>query len=225
MQTLAAASTALAWGRGHRDITEGALKALPQWEKHLLGEELDLLGRQHCVIPDQVYAKKEIQKYAMMDSKPDAVYLVELHLPPAPTEAYEILCYFMTKTVERLKAGRIDEGARYLGTLSHALEDWGCPAHSVPGDNMFTLMKQFLPPTGEYRFLPMHGPIESGTFTVDLGDYRPRLLGTSVEEAAYNLLQRVQESTIHARAQVIPIMQALYGQDEDCFEPRTTEGR
>ena len=57
--TLATASTALAWGRGHRDITEGALKALPQWEKDLLGEELDLLGRQHCIIPDQVFTRKE----------------------------------------------------------------------------------------------------------------------------------------------------------------------
>ena len=150
----------------------------------------------------------------MMDSKPNTVYLAELHLPPAPTEQYEVLCYFMGKAVEQLKAGRVDEGARYLGTLSHALEDWGCPAHSVPGDNMFTLMKQFLPPKDEYRFVPMHGPIENGSFTVDLGDYRPKLLGTSVEEAAFNLLQRVQESTIHARAQVIPIMQALYRKDE-----------
>ena len=80
---------------------------------------------------------------------------------------------------------------------------------------MFTLMKQFLPPTEEYRFVPMHGPIEGGVFTVDLGEYQPKLLGTSVEEAAYNLLHRVQESTIRARAQVIPIMQALYDQNED----------
>ena len=79
---------------------------------------------------------------------------------------------------------------------------------------MFTLMKQFLPPTDEYRFVPIHGPIETGQFTVDLGNYRPTLLGTSVEEAAFNLLQRVHESTINARAQVIPIMQALYRKDE-----------
>ena len=150
-----------------------------------------------------------------MDSKPNVVYLVELHLPPAPAEAYEVLRYYIAKAVEELKAGRIHEGACYLGTLSHALEDWGCPAHSVPGDNMFTLMKQFLPPTEEYRFVPMHGPIEGGVFTVDLGEYQPKLLGTSVEEAAYNLLHRVQESTIRARAQVIPIMQALYDQNED----------
>lgn len=212
--TLAAASAAFAWGGGHRYITEGALRALPQWGKDLLGREFELLGRQHCFIPDEVYARKEVQKYAMMDSKPNVVYLVELHLPPAPTEAYEVLRYFMGKAIEQFKAGRVDEGARCLGTLAHALEDWGCPAHSVPGDNMFTLMKQFLPPTEEYRHVPMHGPIENGTFTVDLGEYRPKLLGVSVEEAAFNLLQRVQDSTIHARGQVIPIMQALYGKDQ-----------
>lgn len=206
--------TAFAWGGGHSSITQAALAALPPWQKDLLGKELALLGREYCIIPDMVFTKKEMAKYAMMDTKPNQVYLVDLHLPPAPTEACEILRYFMGKAVEQFKAGRVDEGARYLGTLAHALEDWGCPAHSVPGDNMFTLMKQFLPPTEEYRFTPMHGPMENGRFTVDLGDYRPRLLGTSVDEAAFNLLQEVQQSTIHARAQVIPIMQALYAGDE-----------
>ncbi len=211
---LVRARSALAWGGGHCYITEGALAALPAWEKDLLGKEFALLGREHCAIPDRVFADKEVARYAMMDSKPDQVYLVELHLPPAPTDAYEILRYFMGKAVERFKAGRVDEGARYLGTLVHALEDWGCPAHSVPSDNMFTLMKHFLPPTEEYRFVPMHGPMENGRFTVNLGDYPPRLLGTSVDEAAFLLLHEVQHSTIHARAQVIPIMQALYAADE-----------
>ncbi len=207
-------STAWGWGAGHRFVTEGAMATLPQWQKDLLGKELALLGSQHCFIPDLVYAKKEVRKYAMMDSKPDKFYLVELHLPPAPTESYEILRFFMAKAVEQFKSGRVDEGARYLGTLSHALEDWGAPAHSVPGDNMFTLMKQFVPPTDEYRYLPMHSPMEGGTFTVDLGDYKPRLLGCTVEEAAFNLLHRVQQSTIHARSQVVPIMRALYARDD-----------
>ncbi len=211
---LSSASTAWGWGAGHHYITQGAVAVLPQWQKDLLGKELTLLASQHCVIPDLVYAKKEVRKYAMMDSKPDKFYLVELHLAPAPAESYEILRYFMAKAVEEFKAARVDEGARYLGTLSHALEDWGCPAHSVPGDNMFTLMKQFVPPTDEYRYLPMHSPMEGGTFTVDLGDYKPRLLGGTVEEAAFNLLHRVQQSTIHARSQVIPIMQALYAKDD-----------
>lgn len=209
------AARAFAWGPGHRCITEGALAVLPAWEKELLGKELDLLGRQHCVIPDEVYAKKEIRKYAMLDSKPDVFYLVELHLPATPPENYEILRFFLGKAVGEFKAGRVDEGARYLGTLVHAVEDWGCPAHSVPGDNMFTFTKQLLPPNEHYRHLPMHGPIEDAVFDVKLGDYRPKLLGLTVDEAAFNLLHAVQQSTIHARAQVIPIMQALYAADND----------
>lgn len=211
---LCTASTALGWGAAHRFITEGALPTLPQWQKDLLGKELALLGSQHCFIPDLVYARKEIRKYAMMDAQPDKFYLVELHLPPAPAESYDILRYFLAKAVAELQAGRVDEAAGYLGTLSHALEDWGAPAHSVPGDNMFTLMKQFMPPTEEYRHVPMHSPMEGGTFKVDLGGYKPRLLGASVDEAAFNLLHRSQQSTIFARSQVIPIMQALYARDE-----------
>lgn len=212
---LSCPSAAFAWGAGHRYITEGALATLPAWEKDLLGKEFALLGREHCTIPDRVFAGNEVAKYAMMDAKPKQVYLVQLHLPPAPPEAYDTLRYFMAKAVQQFKAGRVDEGARYLGTLAHALEDWGCPAHSVPGDNMFTLMKQFVPPADEFRFVPLHGPMEYAQFTVDLGDYQPKLLGTSVNEAAFNLLQEVQQSTIRARAQVIPIMQAIYAGDED----------
>jgi hypothetical protein len=57
--------------------------------------------------------------------------------------------------------------------------------------------------------------VENASFTINTGDYKPRLLGVSVDEAAFNLLRRVQESTINARGQVIPIIQALYAGDSN----------
>ena len=201
------------WGAPHGTITQAALKTLPAWQQETLGNELKPLGALYCIIPDLVYTRKDLAPYATMASHPGVVYLVNLHLPASPSENYDLLRTFMGKAVTALQTNNVAEAARYAGTLAHMLEDWGCPAHSVPNDNMFTLFKQFLPPPDAYRYAPLHGPIENGTFSVDVGDYRPRLLGTSVDEAAFNLLQRSQEATVHARGQVIPIIQALYAGD------------
>ena len=47
-----------------------------------------------------------------------------------------------------------------MGTICHMLEDYGSPAHTVPGDNMFTLLQQFLPPPDRMKGKLLHGPIE-----------------------------------------------------------------
>ena len=201
------------WGAPHGTITQAALKTLPAWQQETLDAELKPLGALYCIIPDLVYTRKDLAPYATMASHPGVVYLVNLHLPASPSENYDLLRTFMGKAVTALQTNNVADAARYAGTLAHMLEDWGCPAHSVPNDNMFTLFKQFLPPPDAYRYAPLHGPIENGTFTVDIGNYRPRLLGTSVDEAAFNLLQRSQEATVQARGQVIPIIQALYAGD------------
>jgi len=214
---LLAAHHAWGWGGPHATITQAALKTLPEWQQETLGAERSALGSLYCAIPDLVYTRKDLAPYAMMDSLPGKVYLVSLHLPATPSENYGQLRYFLGKAVTALQTNAVADAARYAGTLAHMLEDWGCPAHSVPGDNMFTLFKQFLPPPEACRFTPLHGPVENGVFDVALGGYSPRLLGTSVDEAAFNLLQRSQETTIYARGQVIPIIQAFYAGDTNAW--------
>jgi hypothetical protein len=130
----------------------------------------------------------------MMDSKPGVTYLVNVHLPASQSENFEVLRYFIAKAVAAFEQGHIADGARFAGTLTHASEDWGCPAHAVPDDNMFTLCQQRLPPPEQFRDALLHSLIESGKFNVD--------------EMAFRLLQRVHESILNARAQVIPIIQS-----------------
>ncbi len=202
-----------AWGEPHKAITQAALAALTDAERAQLGAELGPLGTQHCLIPDRVYEGKEVAKYAMMDSHPGVTYLVKLHLPALQPENYETLRFFMGRSVAAFQAGNLGDAARYAGTVAHALEDWSCPAHVVPGDNMFTLFQQFLPPPDALRNKLLHSPIEGGKFDVTIGDFKPTLLGATVDEAAFNLLQRLNAATILARAQTIPIIQALYAGD------------
>ena len=203
-------SDAGAWGEPHKAITQAALAALPPSERAQFGAETDPLGTRYCVIPDEVFKGPEIARYAMMDSRPGVTYLVNLHLPAQEPENYEILRYFMGKAVSALQSGNVADAARYSGTLSHAIEDWSCPAHVVPGDNMFTLFQQFLPPPKKMRHTLLHGPVEYGKLKVSISGHKPVLLGATVDEAAFNLLHRVNAATIYARSQTIPIIQALY---------------
>ncbi|MDB6137481.1 MAG: hypothetical protein JWO94_553 [Verrucomicrobiaceae bacterium] len=205
----------LAWSEPHIAITRAALAVLPAGQQDLLGAERGPLGEDYCLIPDHVYSDKDNRKFAMMDSLPGEVYIKKLHLPVDQPEDLETLRYFMAKAVEALKAGKTGDAARYMGTLCHTIEDYGSPSHTMPGDNMFTLLQQFLPPPEAMKDQLLHSPIESGEITVVITGYKPRLLGTTVDEASWRLLHRVHEGIINARSTTIPIIQALYADDRD----------
>jgi hypothetical protein len=205
---------AWAWGQPHLAITRAALDTLPGWQKAVLGDELALLADNYCLIPDNVYTDKENAKFAAMEAHPGEVYLKKLHLPEAEqTVNRETIRYFMDKAVAALREEKTANAARYMGSICHLIEDFGSPSHTVPGDNQFTLLQQFLPPSELMKNKLMHGPIENGTFKVSLENYQPVLLGVTVEEASWRLLHRVHEGIINARSTTIPIMQALYADD------------
>lgn len=205
----------LGWGQPHHAITRAGLETLPEWQKALLGEEMKLLGDAHCMIPDNVYSDKVNAKYAAMESRPGEVYLQVLHLPTVQAEYLEVMTYFMERAVTALREGRTGDAARFMGTMCHQIEDYGSPSHTMPGDNQFTLLQQFLPPSDGMKDKLMHGPIENGDFTVSIAGYQPRVLGMRVNEAAWRLMHRVHEGIVNARSTTIPIMQALYADDAE----------
>ena len=206
---------AWAWSEPHLAITKAALEVLPAWQQALLGKEREPLAGNFCLIPDHVYSDKENRKFAMMDSSPGEVYLKKLHLPEQQPENLETFRYFIGKAVDALRAGNIGDAARYMGTIAHTIEDFGSPSHALPGDNMFTLLQQFLPPPEAMKDQLLHSPVESGEIIVNVKAYKPCLLGTTVDEAAWHLLHRVNDEIINARSTTIPIIQALYAGDKD----------
>lgn len=212
--TMLTACDAFAWGEPHLAITKAALDVLPPFEQQILGTELAPLGASYCLIPDHVFSEKDNAKYAMMDDHPGEVYLTRLHLPEQQPGNYDTLRFFIGRAVASLKEKRVGDAARYMGTVCHLIEDFGSPSHTVPGDNQFDLIQQFLPPTDAMKDKLLHGPIENGTFAVSIGGYHPLLLGTSVDEAAWRLLHRVNDVIVNARSTTVPIIQALYAGDE-----------
>lgn len=208
-------SLVFGWGEPHRAITRAALEVLPIWQKEVLGGELTQLGDNYCLIPDHVFTDKENARFAKMESAPNEVYLKILHLPTQQPEYLEVMRYFMEQAVASLRNGKMGDAARYMGTVCHQIEDYGSPSHTVPGDNMFTLLQQFLPPTDAMKGQLMHGPIENGDFMVSIEGYQPALLGTTVNEAAWRLMHRVHDEILNARTTTVPIIQALYREDKE----------
>lgn len=212
-------SLCFAWSAGpHSEITRAAIATLPPWQQELLADEREKLARIYCLIPDNVYTDRVNGKFARMDSHPGEIYLHILHLPEQQPQNLEAIRFFLDKAVASLKAGKTADASRYMGTLCHLIEDYGSPAHTVPGDNMFTMLKQFMPPPQRLKHQLLHGPIESGDWKVNLADYHPRLLGTSVDEAAWRLLHCINDQIINARSTTIPIIQALYADDPKAVE-------
>ena len=211
-------SFAFGWGQPHHAITRGALDVLPAWQKNLLGDELKKLGDLYCMIPDNVFSDKENAAYAKMESRPGEVYLQILHLPTQQPEYHEVIRYFMDKAVTAMREGRTTDVVKFMGMICHQLEDYGSLSYTVPGDNQFTLLQQFLPPSELMKDKLMHGPIENGDFTVSIPGYQPILLGTNVDEAAWRLMHRVHEGILNARSTTIPIMQAHYAGDKAAVE-------
>lgn len=209
-------TVARAWGEPHLAITRAAVAVLAPWQLEVLGKEAKALGDDYCLIPDHVFSDKANAGFATMESQPGVVYIKKLHLPEAEQrQNLETLQVFMDKAVRALHAGATGDGARYMGTLCHVLEDFGSPSHTIPGDNMFTLLQQFMPPSESMHDQLLHGPVENGTFVVSIAGYRPRLLGATVAEASWRLLHRVHEGIVNARSTTFPIIQALYAGDEE----------
>jgi hypothetical protein len=201
------------WGGPHAAITKAGLETLPTEQKALLGDELARLISTYCIIPDIIHKDKTLAPFATIYSSPGVICPANLHLPAQQQENFKILLYFMGKAVAALRDGDISQAAKFTGTLCHAIEDWSCPAHVAPGDNMFTLFQQFLPPPDSIKNKLLHGPIEANKLNVIIPDHTPQLLGTTIDEAAFRLLHRVNEGTVLARAQIIPIIQGIYTGD------------
>jgi hypothetical protein len=206
---LLSVGVAFGWSEPHLAITHAALRVLPQGDRDFLGEELQFLGDRYCLIPDHVFSDPANARFAMMETRPGERYLTILHLPTTPPEYEEVLRYFMGKAVDAFRENRKGDGARYCGTICHLIEDYASPSHVVPGDNMLTMMRQFVRPSTGMRHRLMHGPVESGSLAVSIEGYAPRILGNSVNEMAWRLTHRIHEGIVNARSTTVPILRAL----------------
>ena len=208
--------TASAWGPMHSSITEAAFDALPDWERAVFSAQRARLIEFDCMIPDFARAasnRATLGKYAVLPNGDPFT-----HEPHSRAHNCAQMLHYVTQAVEQLRANNPDEASRYAGCLLHFLEDCGSPAHSIPGDNQHGLMKDLIAVPEAYRDRPLHGLIEDGQLKLDLAGYRPQLLGTTPEEAAFHLVERLHFAVRNARAQVIPILQGVFTGDQTAMD-------
>jgi hypothetical protein len=213
---LLAIGIAHGWGPMHATMTRAAMDTLPAWQQQLLVGQRDLLIEKYCIIPDLAQApeyRAEFGKFLLLPNGDRFTH--EPH--ERAHNAFLMLHYFAT-AVEQFKAGGWDEGARYAGSLVHFLEDSGSPAHSMPGDNQLSLFKDFLAVPDAFRNRLFHGLVESGDQKMDISGYRPQLLGTTSEEAVFNLVERLNFLVRNARGQVIPILNGIFEKSQPAID-------
>ena len=123
--------------------------------------------------------------------------------------------YYLTASVRSLKEGRARDASGFMNWLCHVLQDQASFIHSLqgPGGLQPFFFKEFFgPPPGRSHqtatdFLGEECP------EVTLKGYTPRLLGTTVPEAAFHLYHRYRQVNRHTRRLLIPLIQSGYAED------------
>lgn len=205
-------------GENHKIITRAALAFLPQWERDVLGVWADSLIQQYCLIPDHYRTEDYEQTYAPYIEIPYLPATGLYHKSPDPLADIYIFTYFSEKAVEHLRRKNIGEAARYIGTLTHFIEDNSCPVHVV--DNR--LLEKLLPTPPHIIDFQVHRSSERPEMTLTMSGYQPRILGATVFEAVEPFIERFLEMQDNSRAQAIPIIEGIYeGNEEKSFAGRT----
>lgn len=215
---------AYAWGKGHRLIRLWAVARLPQWQRHLVGQQsLDRLCKEYTSLQDRHAGGNapELDPYCIVPGVRLSLHDVS---PPAPS-AKGILWY-LDRIAENLDAEKTDEAMKFLGVLCHWNEDPGCPgAHSSPVSEV-QLKTLLPPPKDKARFNYLYGAggiMDIGDYRIANVEYQPRLLGRTREEAALRIYQHQRLLRQHAGTHIIPIVQdTMYGDGKKADQHRST---
>ena len=203
-------SEALAWGKGHRLIRLWAVARLPEWQRELIGREhLDRLCREYTSLQDKHAGGRapELDAYCIV---PGA--RLSLHDVNRAEPSFIGLRWYLEQISEHLTAGETDEAMKFLGVLCHWNEDPGCPsAHSSPVNEL--QLRRLLPPPKDkqrYNYLFGYGGIaDVGDYEIEEAEYQPRLLGTTIDEAAARIYQHQRLLRAGAAAHIVPIVQDM----------------
>ncbi|HYM10412.1 MAG TPA: zinc dependent phospholipase C family protein [Bryobacterales bacterium] len=206
----------LAWHTPvHQHITEAAWESLPAALRGKLAAEEKNLIERYCLYPDDYRnaGAAEREKMRVYCERPDGQPIHNVTWQRSDDLAS--LAYTLNGMIRATRAGDTRAAAQHAGVLAHFLEDSTCPAHSLyPMDSPLELMKDLLPPPASKRDIQLHTVIETSAPAFDLASRAPQSAGSSVAEAAQNLLDRAYRAIRHNRAGLIELVRAAYADDE-----------
>ncbi len=217
------APRAQAWGLGHNKITQAACAVLPEWQRKALGKTQADLVKNYCLFPDRKDSP-EVKPYVIPVEERTFHYMPRVDVAENQRYFTAGASLYLEQILARLKEGKTEEAAKYLGYLLHILEDAGLPGiHSLEGFNGLTwtqLGEIIQPPDGSH---PLYSPkavfqviIDFDAmpeFAVNIAGYRPRYLGTSTPEIAFHLYQDYVAVVRAGRRAAVPAAERVYAGD------------
>jgi len=202
----------------HDILGKLSYRVLPEWEKKLWAAQKDMIP-EYCFMPDKHLGlplndkeEKRLRKYCLLpNGKP---------LPHGPCEDDYRICafsnyhsrkvrkyvitFYMKKIVGLLSQENFEEAAKFGGAFAHYLQDACCPAHVI---NNF-LLNSLFPPSSKHAW-HYHRIIDAWPCDEKSITPSPRLMGSSVDEAVFNLCMEYDMATAFALSQVCPLVSAI----------------
>lgn len=218
---------AWAWGAGHRPSREASLAVLPGEEKEWWGEWLEITVKELTHLPDIAASNKgpstdpnvlRAQHFDIIINGRQFHYMNGLRtvkdmraiVVPGITRCLEL-------AVDAIRQDDRAEAAGRLAFLAHVVED-ASSLHCMDQLGIFILDEFFAPPDDQPFTSPSQLIVTREQFKVDLGDYRPVLLGRTPQEAAETGFQRFMEIQRHSRHCMPELIQAGYAGDWAAFD-------
>lgn len=216
-----------AWGI-HSLLTKVTVELLPEWEREIIKSEEKGFIQRYCIFPDD--AKAPDAAPYIVAFPPEAK--VSLHIPATLERNKAVFDAYLPRVVSLVQAGNTAEAMRYFGCVAHYLQDSAAPCHMAHGEIavppqgppllQMDFFKRFLPLPDAVDQEMLHARIDGCAMTEDqlrqaVKGYKPRLLGHSVEELIFNLVEEHLAMNRRSSKQVFPMLQALADGDEAKF--------
>ena len=226
-------------GKEHHLITEHAIKLLNEWEQQIIAPEMDNFIDEYCTYPDTYFdlnggGHEKVLPYNFETDGIQFHYIPDTPIVDkyrywsvsggnlVPGDKVENLnwkhasngfTYYLDHAVQALKNENLKDAFAFTGWLLHMLQDACFASHSLEGPygtDIFVLDRLFdygdniamLPS----NILASTMPNES----VTTPDYKPVLLGTTVDEAVFHLYSKYVKTCLNARKLSFKIVQAKY---------------
>jgi hypothetical protein len=226
----------------HDFLTRKVLDALPHWQRELWAPGREKLIAEYCWYPDWFFSVNRNEQLAarpyviLVDGAPfhylpanpvGANWHVEedgtlRRLPNGPNAHWIFVSRgfhdSLETVIDHLRTGRIEEAARFAGSLLHVVEDAGSAIHSlegVDGTDPFVLDRLLQPPSGRMADMPGFVLRQDDAVDFDWETFRPTLLGTTIDETVFRLYSSFCAMVRANRFELVPMVHDLWrGENE-----------
>lgn len=223
-----ATTPVLAWSRPHAMISRVACELLPAWQQRIITNDTEMFAARYCIYPDMPN-EAEAKPYLMPNPPGTDSMTAILHNPAGREQNWLVFQYYVPRIVQTLETGKITEGMRWFGALTHYLEDSMAPPHVAYGQSTFPdgssiisqldFFMRYMPDSDRIKPGTLHGILDDPPFTIDdlraaVRGYRPRLLGQAILDTQFMLAEEHQRRYERANKHTIPMIMAVANDDK-----------